>query len=203
MYTDYRRDDQVKESTNGHERRKNATRALVLSAAGRLVDDSGADALSLDEIAASAGISRATLFNHFHSRDELLAELLSPVFDECLEALEALRAESSKVGCLETVARACVFMWERHRSAICRAESARTVSSVPALDRKHRALARLFAGLFRERSPGERFRLASPEASAMLAFRAFIPILDSLPSGPSRDALFRECLSGLLVDSGR
>jgi AcrR family transcriptional regulator len=50
-----------------------ATREEIIAAAHRLLNDPKGSTLSLDEVARAAGVTRATLYNHFGSRRALLA----------------------------------------------------------------------------------------------------------------------------------
>jgi AcrR family transcriptional regulator len=52
-------------------------RALLLDAARRLVADRGADAVTMDDIAAAAGVGKGTLFRRFGSRSGLMMVLLN------------------------------------------------------------------------------------------------------------------------------
>lgn len=51
-------------------------RERVLSAAARLVEEHGADYLTMDEVAAAAGVGKGTLFRRFGSREGLFGALL-------------------------------------------------------------------------------------------------------------------------------
>ncbi|MEE6175996.1 TetR/AcrR family transcriptional regulator [Mycobacterium sp. 050134] len=51
-------------------------RALLLDAARNLVDERGADAVTMDDIAAAAGVGKGTLFRRFGSRAGLMMVLL-------------------------------------------------------------------------------------------------------------------------------
>jgi len=51
-------------------------RALLLDAARRLVTERGADAVTMDDIAAAAGVGKGTLFRRFGSRAGLMMVLL-------------------------------------------------------------------------------------------------------------------------------
>lgn len=51
-------------------------RALLLDAARRLVAERGADAVTMDDVAAAAGVGKGTLFRRFGSRSGLMLVLL-------------------------------------------------------------------------------------------------------------------------------
>ena len=51
-------------------------RALVLDAARRLVAERGADAVTMDDVAAAAGVGKGTVFRRFGSRAGLMLVLL-------------------------------------------------------------------------------------------------------------------------------
>jgi len=51
-------------------------RALLVAAARRLIDERGTDAVTMDDIAAAAGVGKGTLFRRFGSRSGLMMVLL-------------------------------------------------------------------------------------------------------------------------------
>ena len=53
---------------------KHETRARIVRCAFELLGDSGADGFSASKLASAAGVSKATLFHHFRSVDEILVE---------------------------------------------------------------------------------------------------------------------------------
>lgn len=63
-----------------------STRERILAAALELFAEQGFDGTSLQQIADRLGLTKAALYYHFRSKDDLLAELLIPVLDE-LEAI--------------------------------------------------------------------------------------------------------------------
>ena len=61
-----------------HERADAArNRERVLAAAARLLDERGADCLTMDAVAAGAGVGKGTLFRRFDSREGLMGALLN------------------------------------------------------------------------------------------------------------------------------
>jgi AcrR family transcriptional regulator len=89
------------------------TREAILAAARRLLAEDGAEALSLDRVAAGAGVSRITVYHHFGSRSGLLQALLEAAaggggaleaawdLPDPREALRAVLAESCRLWAAE------------------------------------------------------------------------------------------------------
>jgi AcrR family transcriptional regulator len=64
------------------------TRAVLVAGAARAFAEHGLRACTMQAVAAAAGVSKATLYNHFRTKDELVAAL----FAAELERLTALAA---------------------------------------------------------------------------------------------------------------
>jgi AcrR family transcriptional regulator len=65
--------------TASHERERadaKRNRERILCAAGRLVDERGIDGVSMDEVAAEAGVGKGTLYRRFGDRSSLLRALI-------------------------------------------------------------------------------------------------------------------------------
>jgi AcrR family transcriptional regulator len=88
------------------ERKKLATRVALHEAALRLVAERGLEHVSVDDIAARAGVSPRTFFNYFASKDDAVLGLDPADTDHLVESLRARPAEESPVQALRTVARA-------------------------------------------------------------------------------------------------
>lgn len=58
-------------------RRRDATRDRIIEAAGGLLYGDGIQCTSMDAIAAQAGVTKRTLYYHFRSKDDLVADCLS------------------------------------------------------------------------------------------------------------------------------
>jgi len=63
----------------------NRTRAALLAGAARAVSISGTK-ITMAQVATAAGVAKATLYNHFRTRDAVLAALLLHQVDEIIEA---------------------------------------------------------------------------------------------------------------------
>ena len=76
-------------------------RALLLDAARRLIAERGADAVSMDDVAAAAGVGKGTLFRRFGSRAGLMLVLL----DEDEQVEQAARDVAARVAADPELAR--------------------------------------------------------------------------------------------------
>ncbi len=66
----------------------------LVEAAMKVVESEGSDALSLRDLAASLGVSRAAPYRHFPDRDALLAAVAAQGFEMLADIYEAARAGS-------------------------------------------------------------------------------------------------------------
>jgi AcrR family transcriptional regulator len=64
------------------------TRTAIVDAAIRVLADEGS-AAKLDTVAIQAGVSRATLYRHFSSREELIGALVDAAYGEVVERVRA------------------------------------------------------------------------------------------------------------------
>src|SRR3954467_4488632 len=63
----------------------NRTRAALLSGAARAVEVSGTK-ITMAQVAAAAGVAKATLYNHFRTRDAVLGALVEHQVEAIIEA---------------------------------------------------------------------------------------------------------------------
>jgi len=61
----------------------------ILAAARRLLDQRGLEAMTMEEIAAAAGVAKGTLYLYFQSKDDLIQALISHVGENILRDVEA------------------------------------------------------------------------------------------------------------------
>lgn len=69
---------------------KARTRRAIVRAAGALMDETAGVAFSVDDLAARAGVSRRTVFNHFPSLDDVVAAVGADAFRAVRDALLAV-----------------------------------------------------------------------------------------------------------------
>lgn len=74
--------------------RTHGTRQRLFAAAIELIGQRGAEAVTVDEIAAAAGVAKGTVYYNFGSKNELVAQLLEYGMGILLEALRGPAAEA-------------------------------------------------------------------------------------------------------------
>jgi AcrR family transcriptional regulator len=190
----------VNSNDNRFALKKRMTHELILDATKDIIAEAGLEAFSLDHVADAANVSRATLFNHIHNRDELLIEVLVPVFDECIRELERLQT-NDEARVVEAIESACVYLWRNHKGVLCREDCAHSLSSIPELSERHERLIRLFRALFVRLPDVLDTRIKNPERIADLTFAICIPILDALAAENGSTDGFGKSLMGLLTQS--
>ncbi|WP_298850630.1 TetR/AcrR family transcriptional regulator [uncultured Ruegeria sp.] len=65
------------------------TRAKLLSAAEKVIQNGGYEALRVEEVVKAAGVAKGTFFAHFHDKDALMEILIANKLNACLNQAEA------------------------------------------------------------------------------------------------------------------
>jgi AcrR family transcriptional regulator len=73
----------------------NRTRAGLLAGAARAFADQGLRRSTMQSVAAAAGVAKATLYNHFRTKDEVVAALLSAELDRLTALAATLPADQA------------------------------------------------------------------------------------------------------------
>jgi AcrR family transcriptional regulator len=60
----------------------------ILAAARALLDQRGLESMTMDEIAAAAGVAKGTLYLYFHSKDELIQAMITKVGESILRDVQ-------------------------------------------------------------------------------------------------------------------
>jgi AcrR family transcriptional regulator len=111
----------------------------VLGAAERLLGRMSLEELTIGELAREAGVSRASFYFYFESKQAVLAALLASVLAEVREAAKPWleRADTPPEGALRAAVAGSIGVWRRH-GAVLRAavESSRSAPQIGALWRE-------------------------------------------------------------------
>lgn len=94
------------------ERQATATRQRLIQSAQRLIGLYGYDNVSVDQIVADCGVAKGTFYHHFKSKDALMAQICSSIYDD-------LRAQAEELpqGCAIRKLYWFITAWHRKVSA--------------------------------------------------------------------------------------
>jgi AcrR family transcriptional regulator len=171
--------------------RKRATRDELLLTASELFARRGYDHVTVAEIAAGAGVSVKTLFQHFRSKEDLLLAELDQTHERLLDALRERSPGDSPVDAL--VAWLSAELEDSRPDGLERWE--RTVGNSPsaaALRRRlfeqwETAIARVLADEANEARLTPRTRLLAAELIAIVRVTSSDEVRDFVLRHPSRD----------------
>ena len=88
MHNDTRDGDADSNESRGS-RRKRQTREKLLQAAMELMAERGMDGVAINEITERADVGFGTFYNHFPSKDAIYAALISQVFEDFADDIDA------------------------------------------------------------------------------------------------------------------
>ena len=77
----------------------------ILDAVNRLLSLKGFDLMTMDEVASDVGISKASLYKHFESKEELAAASMTRLLEQTLAHAHGLPSDLSPLECLKAVMR--------------------------------------------------------------------------------------------------
>ena len=163
-----------------------------------LADDRGA---GMADVAAAAGLARATLYRHFPTRDDLVAAIRAQAYDEAGAAIAACRLEEGPASdALRRLIEALVAVGDRYRFLQNEAEG--EPAGAPRSKREDRLREPVLAMIQRGQANGEFARDLTPRWVAR-TLGALIPVaLRAIEEGElsSKDAastVYRTTLRGL------
>lgn len=83
----------------------------ILRTTAELLAEEGCRAMTMGEVSSRLGISKATLYSHFDSKEDLVREVLESSADEALDGVhEVLKATGPDEDCLRAI---CRYLLER------------------------------------------------------------------------------------------
>jgi AcrR family transcriptional regulator len=91
--------------TSFKEQMLQAREEAIVQTANRLLAEKGFESMTVDEVAATVGIAKASLYKHFPSKEDLAAAAMVRIMQRTLDFLAAVPAENKPVDKLRAVVR--------------------------------------------------------------------------------------------------
>ena len=82
-----------------------AREEAIVATVNRLLAEKGFEAMTVDEVAASVGIAKASLYKHFPSKEDLAAAAMVRIMQRAMDFLVAVPAGDTPIAKLRAVAR--------------------------------------------------------------------------------------------------
>jgi len=175
--------------------KKNRQRQRIIQSAADLFIQKGARAVSMDDIALSAELSRRTLFNYFPSKDELLYEVAEPVLTRALQL--AAQASAGLQPGLEDIVRLTLDLWHDCGSRLGLIYMVELEES-PRLAGLHAAFLKQFQSLTATASGRAGLEPGDARLAGRLVYRLFLPFLQALEPLADLDQRYMQGFSALL-----
>lgn len=178
-------------------RRRRRMREALLTAGARQFAARGVAQVSVEDLLAEADVSRATFYDMFSSKYNLLESILNPIFETAtrsVAALAELPAADGIAGILSTY----VDLWREHREGLLliTAVDAQTFRH---FEGRHRDLNDAIFAILARAEREYLLRNGSAEYSLKVIARTAIPLLKVYDEHPAGEALFADAMHALLT----
>ena len=178
-------------------RRVADSKRCVCQVAARQFNSSGYHAASIESIATEAGIARSTFYRFFRDKEDLLKQVVNPVFSQAREQLEALDLDKPEE-IINGIANSHLEIWREQRDAlIFSADIGLTL--FPLVQPAHDAYANIICKLMRCVHEARMLRNDDPDLAAMMIARTTVRILQICEQHESFENVFHNTLRGMLL----
>lgn len=181
------------------ERRRERARKRILEIAARRFVEVGLEAVRLEDVADEADISRATLYSHFASKEEILREIIRPVLEELIRLMKEKKAGSAQQG-FDHLVDVYTGMWDDHSTALILAH--RYIFHDPGeLNELVSKIHQMTDQVLRPLNSDGQLR-AKTDLARNVFIQAAIVLLDVFKNESNRENLLREGLRALVLKKG-
>lgn len=177
--------------------RQDGTRARILGESAALFVAQGYENVSVEQILAAAGIARSSFYRFFASREDVLANIIRPVFVAGLARLDAIAARDTR-GVLHGIFDTYLALWVASPDAL--RLSTRTGGVYFEIFRDlHMPFRERISTLLRLVEPEGALLNGSADYTARLIARTAVPVMEVYHRDPRFSALFHATMNGLLL----
>lgn len=172
-------------------------RDRLLEVGARLFVDEGIARVSVAQLVAKAGISRATFYGFFANKNELAAAILMPVFDSGIEALGNLDKLPARKAA-EALINVYLHLWKEHRNALLLSGNF-DGAVYPYIKDPHDAFNAKLHKVLRVIESGGLLRTNSADLTLAVLARTAIPLLQIYKDREEIESIYRESVLGLII----
>jgi len=179
---------------NRTEKRKIETREHIKEVAIEMLKNSSSTELKMEQVAIEADISRKTIYNHFHSKENLLSDIINPMLSYCIECVKII--DSKEHVHISDITDLCITIHNEYGSKLNIMYNIVFKNLNDSYD-LHKEYTQLFIGLFKKIDDLSYTKIEFRQA-AFIVFKTFVPLLNTLDRNDDKESLFTNAIHGLL-----
>lgn len=178
-------------------RRVAGSKQRVCEVAARQFNSNSYDAASIESIATEAGIARSTFYRFFLDKEDVVRQMVNPVFEQARERLEQIDPDKPEE-IVNGIAECYVEVWRDRRDALIFSASV-GMSLFPLVQPAHDACAQVVFDLMQRVHEARLLRHDDPNLAAATVAQTLVRILQVCERHPQFENVFRSTLRGMLL----
>jgi len=178
-------------------RRVASTKARVCEVAARKFNEESYAAVSVDSIVEAAGIARSSFYRFFRDKEDLLQQIIDPVFNLAVTELGRMSADQPE-GIVDGIAESYLQVWAKHRDGLVLSMKI-GASLFPRVQKSHDRYVAAILVLMERLHEARMLRHDDPRMAARLLALTAVPVLQVCERHPQFRNVFRSTLRGLLL----
>ena len=181
--------------------RQDKTRQRIIDESARKFIEKGFENVSVEEIIDAAEIARSSFYRFFSNREQVLENIIRPVFERGnaeLEAIDSSRPEAIMTGIFETY----IKLWQASPDAL-RVSTRLGGVYFYLFEDVHKSFREKVVALLEQVEASGLLLNDSANYTGRLLARVAIPIMEVYANTPNFEKLFHEAMSGLLLKEGK
>lgn len=178
-------------------RRVANTKARVCTVAAKKFNEESYAAVSVDVIVAAADIARSSFYRFFKDKDDLLRQIIEPVFELAVQELDGIGVGQPE-SIVNGIADSYLQVWAQHRDGLVL--SMKIGATVfPLVQQSHDRYVATILVLMERLHEARMLRHDDPRMAARLLALTAVPVLQVCERHPQFANVFRSTLRGLLL----
>ena len=173
------------------------TKARVCAVAAQKFNEESYAAVSVDQIVALAGIARSSFYRFFRDKDDLLRQIIDPVFELAVQELDGIAVDQPE-SIVNGIADSYLQVWSQRRDGLIL--SMKIGSTLfPLVQQSHDRYVAAILSLMDQLHQARMLRHDDARMAARLLALTTVPILQVCERHPQFQNVFRSTLRGLLL----
>jgi AcrR family transcriptional regulator len=173
------------------------TKARVCAVAAQKFNEESYAAVSVDQIVALAGIARSSFYRFFRDKDDLLRQIIDPVFDLAVQELDGIAVDQPE-SIVNGIADSYLQVWSRQRDGLILSMKI-GATLFPLVQPSHDRYVAAILALMEQLHGARMLRHDDPRMAARLLALTTVSILQVCERHPQFQNVFRSTLRGLLL----